>query len=150
MVSIPTDARARGARVLERRVLNLGKKILFGTWPRPALDRRQTGRVPMPLGAEVLPAVPRPERFVSLQDAAGYFELVELRRRVMRELEATGRPSRRATALAEAARHIERASAKATRRYRRDLRRAPWPKFGLCRRFASWLKFQPCLKSKRD
>jgi hypothetical protein len=64
----------------------------------------------MPLGAEVLPALPRPERFVSLQDAAGYFELVELRRRVVRELEAVHRPSRRATALAEAVRHIERAA----------------------------------------
>jgi hypothetical protein len=64
----------------------------------------------MPLGAEVLPALPRPERFPSLQDAAGYYELVELRRRVVRELEAAGRPSRRATALAEALRHIERAA----------------------------------------
>ena len=64
----------------------------------------------MPLGAEVLPSLPRPERFPSLQDAAGYFELVELRRRVMRELETTGRPSRRGTALAEALRHIERAA----------------------------------------
>ena len=64
----------------------------------------------MPLGGEILPALPRPERFPSLQDAAGYFELVELRRRVMRELEAAGRLSRRATALAEALRHIERAA----------------------------------------
>ena len=64
----------------------------------------------MPLGAEVLPSLPRPERFPSLHDAAGYFELVELRRRLVRELEAMGRRSRRSTALAEALRHIERAA----------------------------------------
>ena len=64
----------------------------------------------MPLGAEVLPHLPRPERFPSLQDAAGYFELVELRRRVVRELKAVHQQSRRATALAEALRHIERAA----------------------------------------
>jgi hypothetical protein len=64
----------------------------------------------MPLGAEALPALPRPERFVSLQDAAGYFELVELRRRVVRELEGADPKSRRAILLAEALRHIERAA----------------------------------------
>ena len=64
----------------------------------------------MRLGAEVLPPLPRPERFPSLQDAAGYFELVELRRRLVRELEGANPKSRRGIVLAEALRHIERAA----------------------------------------
>jgi hypothetical protein len=64
----------------------------------------------MPPGAEVLPALPRPERFPVMEDAQFYFEVAELLRRFVRELESVNPKSRRAILLAQALRHTERAA----------------------------------------
>jgi hypothetical protein len=64
----------------------------------------------MPIGVEVLPALPRVEKFSELADAQVYFELAELVRRITRELEAANPKTRRAIVLGQALRHIERAA----------------------------------------
>ena len=62
----------------------------------------------MPIGAEVLPSLPRLERFPEMPDAQLYFELAEAIRRLTRELGAAD-PDR-AIVLAQCLRHIERAA----------------------------------------
>jgi hypothetical protein len=64
----------------------------------------------MPIGAEVLPTLPRAEKFPEMPDAHVYFELAELTRRITRELEDTNPETRRAIVLAQSLRHIERAA----------------------------------------
>jgi hypothetical protein len=64
----------------------------------------------MPIGAELLPAVPRVEKFPQLADGQFYFELVEIVRRITRELEGANPQTRRAIVLAQVLRHVERAA----------------------------------------
>jgi hypothetical protein len=64
----------------------------------------------MPLAAELVPPLPRPEKYPSLEDAAAYFASVELVRRLVQELAGASPKSRRAIVLAVAVRHLERAA----------------------------------------
>ena len=64
----------------------------------------------MPIGAELLPAVPRVERFPEMPDAQVFYELTSIVRRITRELEGANPGTRRAVVLAQALRHIERAA----------------------------------------
>jgi hypothetical protein len=64
----------------------------------------------MPLAAELLPSLPRPERFPEMEDAQAFFELSALTRRLIRELDGLDPKARRAIMLARALRHIERAA----------------------------------------
>jgi hypothetical protein len=64
----------------------------------------------MPIGAEVLPALPRPTKYPSLEDAATFFAVVELARRLTGELEDADPKAWRSIALAAALRHLERAA----------------------------------------
>jgi hypothetical protein len=59
---------------------------------------------------EVLPVLPRAERFPELPDAQVYFELAELTRRLTREIDGANPKTRRATVLGQALRHVERAA----------------------------------------
>jgi hypothetical protein len=59
---------------------------------------------------ELLPPLPRPERYPSLDDAHAYFASVELVRGLVRELAGAAPKSRRAIELAVAVRHLERAA----------------------------------------
>jgi hypothetical protein len=59
---------------------------------------------------ELLPPLPRPEKYPSLEDAHAYFAVVALVRRLVRELEGSGPKSRRTIELAVAVRHLERAA----------------------------------------
>ena len=65
----------------------------------------------MPMGGEVLPVLPRAERFPEMPDAQVFYELTSIVRRITRELEGANPESRRAVVLGQTLRHAERAAA---------------------------------------